>query len=92
MTKALRLTIAALAHERCFDIFEPNIHITHGRVSEMLSKVMSILMLPQNLRHCARQPTLLLYHRAVDRKHLPTTTPTRFGLYTQTWQLQQGRD
>jgi hypothetical protein len=39
--KALRLTILALAHEKYFDVFEPNINITHGRASEMLSKIMS---------------------------------------------------
>ena len=40
MTNTLRLTLSALAqHERYFDVFEPNIHITHGRTSEMLSKV-----------------------------------------------------
>jgi hypothetical protein len=41
MTKAFRSTLSALAHERYFDVFEPNIHITHGRALEMLSKVMS---------------------------------------------------
>jgi hypothetical protein len=46
MTKYLRSTIVALAHERYFDVFAPNLQMLHERASEMLSKVMSLSTLP----------------------------------------------
>jgi hypothetical protein len=54
MTKDLRSTIAALSQERYFDVFDPDVRISHERASEMLSKVMCISTLPQNLRHCSQ--------------------------------------